>query len=173
MTHKEFRLEENIKLWNIAALGLFAVLAYLAFEYLAENRLFAPISFADILILSLALLRLIRLFAYDNITLFLREAFLDVKKLRYAEEGGEFVERVPSENAGKRTLDKLFNCPWCIGVWLALGSLFLYFAVPETRLLFILLAVAALGSFFQMIANLLGWSAEYKKLQCQALSAKK
>ncbi|MEI9966747.1 MAG: DUF1360 domain-containing protein [Candidatus Moraniibacteriota bacterium] len=165
MTHKEFRFEENIKLWNILALVLFALLAWFGFVYLLDNRLLGPISFADILILSLALLRLIRLFAYDNITLFLREAFMDVKKVRYADGGEETIERVPSQNSLKRTLDKLLNCPWCIGVWLSLGSLFLYFAVPQMQLFFVLLAIASLGSFFQVLTNLIGWSAEYKKLQ--------
>lgn len=172
MTQNEYRMQESIKRWNMLAVGLFLALALLAFDYLAANRLLLPLAFADVLILALGIWRLIRLLAYDNITLFLREAFLDVKTVRYAEEGEATIERVPSENSLKRTLAHLFGCPWCLGIWLALLSLFLYFAVPEMRLFFMLLAIAALASLFQMISNLIGWSAEVKKLRAQDLISK-
>jgi Protein of unknown function (DUF1360) len=166
MTQTEYQMEQKIKLWNMVAMAVFGVLGYLAFQCLASRGMLEQhFSLGEFLILSLAILRIIRLVAYDNIALVLREAFLDVKKVSYAEGGDEFVERVPSENSFKRTMAKLLNCPWCIGVWIAFFVLYLYLAYPGLYIVFVLLALASAASLLQVSINLIGWNAEYKKIQ--------
>ncbi|OGI22513.1 MAG: hypothetical protein A2808_03375 [Candidatus Moranbacteria bacterium RIFCSPHIGHO2_01_FULL_55_24] len=170
MTQSEFRMEENIKNWNMAAIVLFAILAYAGFAYLLDSgMLLMGISLGDFIILSLAILRLVRLLAYDNITLFIREAFMDVNRVKYAEGGEEFVERVPSENSFKRTISKLLNCPWCTGVWVALVVLFLYQAFPMLWILFLLLALSSFASLLHLLSIMMGWNAELKKVQATQL----
>ncbi len=157
-------MEEKIKQWNMVAIGVFALLAVWAFRCLEIRGASAYLSIGDFVIISLAVLRVIRLVAYDNITLFLREAFLDVKTVSLAPGGEEFVERVPSENSFKRTIAKLLNCPWCIGVWATLVVMYLYLAYPGLWIAFVLLAISSVASILQLITNLLGWRAEHAKI---------
>lgn len=168
MTHEEYRMEEGIKGWNMLFTAVFAALAALGFLYLKDNRLLPQeIPILDFFILVFAVMRLIQLFVYDNITLFIRETALDVKRVRYAETGEEFVERVPSRSSLKRTLEKLFGCPWCMGVWLAALSVFIYFAFPDTWILFLILAVSGAASTLKVLVNLIGWAAERQKSAVQ------
>ena len=164
-------MEEKIKQWNMLAVVVFGVLAVLAFRCLArQGALYSYLGLGDFLLLALAIFRIIRLVAYDNITLFFREFFLDVKTVSLAPGGEEFVERVPSENSFKRTMTKLLNCPWCLGPWVTLGVLYLYLSYPELWLLFVLLALSAVASVFQISANLIGWKAEKTKLKVQKMT---
>ena len=173
MTQKEYQMEEQIKRWNIVAIGIFVILTLLAIRCLDVRDIqLQYLSLGDFMILALAIMRVIRLIAYDNITLFLREAFLDVKTVRYAEEGEEFIERVPSENSLKRTISKLLNCPWCLGVWVALFVLYFALVYPSLWIIFVLLALSGVASLIQIAANLMGWNAEYRKLATEKITDK-
>ncbi len=166
-------MEEKIKQWNMFAVLVFIGLAFLAFRCLAyRGVLYSYLGLGDFLILALAIFRVIRLIAYDNITLFIRELFLDVRTVSLVPGGEESVERVPSNSSFKRTVSKLLCCPWCLGVWVALGALYLYLAFPELWLLFVLLALSAVASVFQISANLIGWRAEKMKLKTEQLLGK-
>lgn len=169
MTQKEYRMEEEIKLWNILAMVIFGSLLFFAIQCLQFRYRVVTLSVGEFLILTLATLRLIRLVAYDNIALVFREAFMDIKKVRFVEDGDESYERVPSENSFKRTMWKLLNCPWCIGVWIAFAVVYVYLSCPQSYIIFLILAIAAVASFLQMAANLLGWNAEYKKIATEKL----
>ena len=164
MTQEEYRLEEDIKRWNIFFTLFFIVLCFFGFAYLRDTFLlpFSTTLF-DALILVLAAFRIVRLLAYDNIMLFLREMFLDVKRVKYAETAEEHVERVLSASAFKRTIWKLLNCPWCLGVWVSLVVVFIYFAFPGAWVFFFLFAVAGVATFLQLLSSLIGWSAEHRK----------
>ncbi len=168
LSQEEYRLEENIKRWNIFFLVLFVVLSVWLFRSL-EARVLLPfvLSSFDVIILVFALFRIIRLLAYDNIMLFLREFFLDVKSVKYVETGEEHVERVLSVNAFKRTMWKLLNCPWCLGIWVSLFGVFIFVAFPDTFIIFLVLALSGVASLLQIFANFLGWSAEQKKVMAQ------
>lgn len=173
MTQKEYQMEEQIKRWNIVAIGIFVILTLLAIRCLDVRDIqLQYLSLGDFMILALAIMRVIRLIAYDNITLFLREAFLDVKTVRYAEEGEEFIERVPSENSLKRTISKLLNCPWCLGVWVALFVLYFALVYPSLWIIFVLLALSGVASLIQIAANLMGWNAEYRKIATEKITDK-
>lgn len=171
ITQEEFKMEEGIKNWNMLFTVLFALLIAV-FLVTFEKRdwyFFQNIGISEITILSLAIARIIRLLCYDNITLFLREAFLDVKTVKQVEGGIEQYERIPSENTLKRTAAKLLHCPWCIGVWVSLFSFWLYRDFPVLYFVFLVLALSQLASMIQMFASTLGWSAEYKKIRTQKL----
>ncbi len=79
----------------------------------------------------------------------------DVEKYRY----------INSKNSFKLTMHKLLNCPWCFAVWTTFVSAFFYFSFPQTQLIFILLAISSSASFLIIFTNLIGWSAEAKKLE--------
>lgn len=164
MTAEEFKLHQGIKFWNIVFTVFFVLVNIFGFWLFMQNQLFVElefISFFEILVLSLAVFRTIRLFVYDNITLFLREAFMDKKVV----DGKYFFEE--SQNSLKRTIYKLLLCPWCFGVWSASIIVFVYFIVPELRIFVYILAVASVASVLQIFSNWIGWSAEEKKLKVQ------
>ena len=140
------------------------LLLVFGFLFLSDRHLLPQaMPWSDFFILALASMRLVRLFVYDNITLFIREMVLDVTRVRYAGTGDEFVERVSSRNSLKRTLEKLLNCPWCMGVWFASALLFFYCAFPEIWIFFLILAVSGVASLLMVFANLIGWAAEHQK----------
>jgi hypothetical protein len=102
------------------------------------------ISTFDIVILSLATYRIIRLISYDKIFAFVRNLFMD-------EKDGHLVK--PS-GGPRRTIAEIIECMWCTGLWAALGVTFVYFALPVGRLFVIILAIAAVGSFLQNFSQM-------------------
>ena len=94
-----------------------------------------------------------RLFTYDAITAFIREWF----------EGAD-----PESFRG--SLGTLINCPWCTGLWFALVVVFAYFATPIAWYGILVLALASSASFLQLLANLIGWQAQAKKLEVESRS---
>ena len=137
--------------WNFFFSLFFAALVLMGTWYLAVSRLiFYDVPFRDLLLLALAIFRLIRLFSYDIITQFIRDWFIDAPK-----------------NSLRHTLGALVNCPWCTGLWFSFIIVFFYFATPFSWPIILILALAALASLFQILANLIGWSAEVKKLEAK------
>jgi hypothetical protein len=125
----------------------FAALLFAGIQYLVTvGAFYRTFSIIDFFLLSLAVWRLTRLFTYDAITQFIRDWFIGAR---------------PSSLRG--TLHTLLNCPWCTGLWFAYFTLFFYLATPFAWPVILVLALAAVGSFLQVVSNLVGWSAEAKK----------
>ena len=162
MNVEEFKIHQKVKLWNILASAFFLILCvvlYFAFAKIDIESL--SISLFDIIIIALANHRLVRLFVYDNLTLFIREFFMDLKVVGVDDQ--KSYEYVKSNNSFKLTIYKLLTCPWCFGVWTVFVSSFFYFNFFEFKIIFVLLAISSLASFLIIFTNLLGWSAEAKK----------
>lgn len=137
--------------WHTTLSLFFAALAVLAYGWLAANgRLAEWVPLSDFLLMALAIFRLVRLFTYDAITQFIRDWF----------HGADSRSLVGS-------LGTLINCPWCTGLWFSLIVVFCYFATPVTWYFVLVLALSAVASFFQLLSNLVGWSAEVKKREAQ------
>lgn len=136
-------------LWNIIFSLFFLGLVALSYIYLSGRGLLTTsIPWTDLILLSLATFRLVRLFTYDHITEFLRNAVSSARE-------GTFLG----------TIKDLLGCPWCTGVWFAFLAYVGYSASPEVIMpLVLILAIAALASFFQVFSNLVGWNAEDKKI---------
>lgn len=143
----------RIHFWNFFFSLFFAALVLLGTWYLAANRLvFYDVPFRDLILIALAVFRLVRLLSYDVITAFVRDWFIGARQ----------------DSLG-HTLGALVNCPWCTGLWFSFLVVFFYFATPLFAWpIIIILALAALASLFQIAANLVGWSAELKKLETKA-----
>lgn len=139
-------------LWNIIFSLFFAGLVVMSFRYLSgEGRLFTDIPLLDLVLIALATFRLVRLFTYDHITAFLRESLAPARP-------GTFFG----------TINDLLRCPWCTGVWFSFLTYAGYcYSRGAVMPVILILAIAALASFFQIFANLVGWNAEDKKLDVQ------
>jgi hypothetical protein len=135
--------------WSMALSLFYAVLLVAGIWYLGDVHAFnRSVSMPDFFLMSLAVWRLTRLMSYDAIMKFMRDWF----------EGHR-----PETLRG--TLHTLVSCPWCTGLWFGFFVVFFYFATPYAWPVLLVLAISAVGSFLQVLANLAGWSAEYKKRQ--------
>lgn len=109
-------------------------LVFGAISYLdSSGKLSHKISLFDFFLLAMAVFRLTRLFVYDSVTEGIREYF------------GRF------SSGPRKELSMLINCPWCTGIWMALIILFLYFVHPLFWYFIMILALAGMGSYLQII----------------------
>ena len=163
MTPKEYNNHRSINAWNVFFSLLFPVLlAGAGFWFYRYGTFPTSISLPDFLILSLAIFRVTRLVVYDHITLFLREAFM--KKVASTNSSGVQTVTFIKETRGlKGTIGTLLGCPWCTGMWVAFFITFIYFAIPESWPIWLMLAIAGFATVLLVLGNLIGWHAEYRK----------
>lgn len=136
--------------WHIIAAIFYVTIIVCGIIYLAGGGYFnRPVGTADVILMSLAVWRLVRLFTYDAITQFMREWW---------------HEASPDSFGG--TLHTLITCPWCTGLWFGMVVVFAYFYTPYAWPVLLILSISVIGSFLQVLTNLIGWSAEHKKQQC-------
>lgn len=144
----------RIQWWHVTFSIFYIALAILGYDWLLDqNRLAAFVPLTDFVLMTLAIMRLTRLFTYDVLTGFVR---------------GWFEGANPDSLRG--TLGMLINCPWCTGLWFALVVVFCYFATPIAWYAILVLALSSLATFLQVLANWAGWSAEAKKREVARLS---
>lgn len=145
--------------WNFVFTVFFGVLVIMGAIILeTESRIpLTELSLVDYVLITLASWRLTRLFVYDVVLKFFREQFLDAKKVGR----GYRLEKPPA--GPRRTLSDLLSCPWCFGMWAAATVTFFYLITPYAVFPVILLAVAAVATFLQLLANLVGHRAEQLK----------
>ena len=164
MVNQEEKTKSNQNQWNI----LFSLIYTLAFVgcvfvlYRVNGTLPTSIKVFDFLLIILAAYRFTRLFVYDHIMQFFRDWFLD-KEYYKDERGAIRIHRYPPLMGPRRTINDLLSCPWCFGVWSGLLVPFFYFLTPYAWFVILVFAISGASTFIQVTANLIGWSAEYKK----------
>ena len=145
--------------WNFVFTLFFGALVVMG-AIILETEGYRPLSeleLFDFVLISLATFRLIRLFVYDAITKFFREQFYDATTV-----GKNIVLEKPAKGP-RRTIADLLSCPWCFGVWAAAMVTFFYVLTPYAYYIVFFLAIGAVATFFQLLANLIGWKAEEVK----------
>lgn len=145
--------------WNFVFSTFFIILIVMgAIVLQTESRIpLDSLSMTDYVLITLASWRLTRLFVYDAITKFFREQFWDVVKV-----GRSFALEKP-KTGPRRTLADLLSCPWCFGVWATAIITFLYLITEWSLYPVLLLAISAVATFLQLVANLVGNTAERMK----------
>lgn len=137
----------RIHFWNLAFSLFFAVLVLMAGSWIvATGRAQLGITAGNFILMALAIFRLVRLFTYDHITAFIREWF---------------AEKPDTSLLG--TMGALLNCPWCTGLWFSFLVVFFAYATPIAWPIILILALASVASFLQILTNWIGWHAEGKK----------
>ena len=167
--NQEERTKSNQNKWSVAFSAFYVAIFVLGVVVIKEVNGELPTSIAtfDLILIILASYRLIRLFVYDHIMQFFRDWFLD-KEYYEDERGACQVRRFPPKLGPRRTVNDLLSCPWCFGMWAGLIVPFFYFLTPYAWFFILVLAVSGVASFVQITANLVGWSAEYKKRKTKA-----
>lgn len=147
--------------WNVVFGFFFLVLTTLGAIILqTESRVpLTDLSLVDFTLITLASWRLIRLFIYDNMMKWFREQFYDIKKV------GKGFTLVKPVTGPRRTLADLLSCPWCFGMWAAASVTFFYLLTPYAYFFVVFLAISAVATFLQLLANMIGWQTE--KLQAE------
>jgi len=126
--------EQNI--WHILSTLIFLILLIFSVIFLSSLGKFPkPVPVFDFFLMALAIFRLTHLFVYDFIMSFVRDYFNKFKT-------GPF-----------KTISNLLSCPWCTGIWVALIVGFSYFLTPYTWYLILIIALAGVGSFIELISQ--------------------
>lgn len=167
--NKTVRPKEDQNFWNfIFSAFFFVVLVAAMWELWGESGTFPhSVPIFDFVLMALATFRITRLIVYDKIARWLRELF--VHRRTYVENGVEMVELTPRKSGFMRTIYELLQCPWCIGFWSALIIAFCYFTWNWAWFAILFLALAGAGSFVQITANAVGWTAENLKRTTEQL----
>ena len=152
--------------WNLVFSVVFLVFLFMGVVIL-DGEAYKPIpelTLVDFVLITLASFRVTRLIVYDHITAFFREQFYNV-----AGEGrGKLVLEKPI-GGPRRTLADLLSCPWCFGVWATATVAFFYLLTPLALFPVLLLALSGVATFFQLLANMIGWKAEKLKREVERM----
>lgn len=146
-------------LWNIVFTLFFLALVVMGAVIIdgESTKGIGQLVMMDYVLMTLATWRVIRLVVYDGVFKWFREQFYDAKETR----GGVVLEKPVS--GPRRTLADLISCPWCFGVWAAAMVTFFYLMFSWAFYPVLFLAVAAVATFMQLLANLIGHKAEQLK----------
>lgn len=149
--------------WNVIFTIFFIVLVVLGAIILeTESRIpIEELTLVDYVLITLATWRVIRLFVYDGVTKWFREQFWDVKKV------GRKYELSKPKVGPRRTIADLLSCPWCFGIWAGAMVTFFYLITPYAVYPTIFLALSAVATFMQLLANFVGHRAEQLKNNSQ------
>ena len=131
--------------WNAVAVSCFSILCAISFVLIyvygdADVRTFG---FFDLAALGLGAFRLIHLITFEKILDFARAAVMD-------SEGGRLKA---AERGWRRAVCELIECIWCAGLWSALVVVTIYLLGGWGRVVVLILAVAGLGSLFNVISR--------------------
>lgn len=155
-------MNDDQNFWNFLFSTIFVALTAAGAWHLYKlGNLPTSISFFDLALITLATFRLIRLVTKDKVFQFFRDFFLEKNVVEGATE--LLVIRQKPLSGPQRTISELLACPWCIGVWIALGVTFFYYYSPFAWFPILILAIAGVASFIQILINEIGWKAEYYK----------
>jgi hypothetical protein len=145
--------------WNFAFSLFFLAFLFMGTVILDGEayKSYETLTILDFMLMVLATFRLTRLFVYDKITAFFREQFFNVVETKNG------ITLVKPERGPRRTLADLLSCPWCFGMWAASTVAFFYLLTPYTFFVVLMLALGALGTLLQILANMIGWKAEQLK----------
>lgn len=162
-------MKDDQNIWNFFFSMVFVGVVIFCMGILSRyDRLPQEIELFDLALVTLATFRLTRLFVYDKITRWLRDLFMQKKEIE-GSPGEVIVVRGKYQSGPLRTISDLLSCPWCFGVWAAFAVSFFYFLSPIAWYPIMILAVAGVATFVQLLANMVGWRAELSKLEAKEL----
>jgi len=158
---KIYSKSDDSHMWNFIFSVLFVViLSGLLIGLDKIKGLPESISVFDITLIVLATFRLTRLFVYDDVMDFIRDAVAPGKDGEDIITGEKVVVREEPTHGPRRALAYIFSCPWCAGTWIALFVTFFEMYFTWAWIVLLILSVAGVAAFIQITANMVGWKAE-------------
>lgn len=151
----ELELKEtrnSLYFWNIITTIIFAVLIVKIVDAIGIEavRTIASISPYHFILVSFATFRLTRLFVADHITQWLRDLCMKSVTVKDPLTGVTFVRCEKPIKGLRLLISDFLGCPWCVGVWMALVSIILYYVAtielfPVAWLIILVFATAGAG----------------------------
>lgn len=127
----------NQNAWNFASLFVYFMLLIVVAALVDKKGVdFTEVKTRDIIIMMIATYRLTRIIVFEKIFKFFRD----------------FV-KARTRYSLLNTLRFIITCPWCMGVWMALIVVLLFFIIPYGEIIVYIMAIAGVASFIIMIAN--------------------
>jgi hypothetical protein len=136
------------KVWNVLSMVVFVLLLIAAGVLLIQSGIdITRITWGDLILISIATYRMIRLLVYDRI-------FKLVRDLIRSFEGTGLGD----------SLKTIITCPWCAGVWISLFNVAIFYLVPFGQLFIYVMSIAGIATFLQLGSNIAGLVAEEKQI---------
>lgn len=136
------------KVWNVLSMVVFVLLLIAAGTLLIEMGIdITRITWGDLILLSIATYRMIRLLVYDRIFKLVRD----------------FIRSFQGTGLGD-SLKTIITCPWCAGVWISLFNVAIFYLVPFGQLFIYVMSIAGIATFLQLGSNIAGLVAENKQI---------
>jgi hypothetical protein len=137
------------KIWNILSMVVFVLLIIVAGTLLIEKGIdVSGITWGDLILISIATYRMIRLMVYDRIFKLVRD----------------FIRSFQGTGLGD-SLKTIITCPWCAGVWISLFNVAIFYLVPFGQLFIYVMSIAGIATFLQLGSNIAGLVAEEKQIE--------
>lgn len=145
-------VQKEQRFWNVVALAFFICLCALSVGLISRfaTTELSNLGFFDLTLLGLATFRLVHLLTYDKIFDFVRAPLMD--------GSGNRLKKAPS--GWRRLVFEFLECIWCTGMWSGLFAVTIYLLGTWGRFAVIVLAVAGLGSLFQVISKTIAEAAQ-------------
>lgn len=120
---------DSLYFWNIIAIIVFMVviIKIVTIAGVEAMQVISEISPFHFLLISLTTFRLTRLFVADHITEWLRDLCMKKVSINDPLTGAVFVRQEKYSKGLRRLISDILGCPWCVGVWVALGTIMLYY----------------------------------------------
>ena len=136
------------KIWNLISMFVFILLLIVAGMLLTQQGIdIRRIGWTDLIIISIATYRMIRLMVYDRIF----KLFRDI------------IRSFEGTGLGD-SLKTIITCPWCAGVWISLFNVAIFYLVPYGQLFIYIMSIAGIATFLQLASNIAGLSAESRQM---------
>jgi uncharacterized protein DUF1360 len=138
-------MPQEQRFWNLIALGVYVMLVAICVVLVARygDLEIDAIGFFDLTVMGLATFRLVHLLTYDKIFETVRAAFMDSR-------GGRLKK---AARGWRRLMCEFLECIWCTGMWSGLFVVTAYLLDGWGRFAALVLAVAGIGSLFQVISK--------------------
>lgn len=147
--------QDNLYFWNIITTIVFVVVVIKIVVIAGADavQVVADISPFHFILVSLATFRLTRLFVADHITAWVRNLFMKKVIINDPLTGAVFVRQEKYPNGIMRLTSDILGCPWCTGVWVALGTMVLYYMAITDMLSagWVIILIAALSGAAEII----------------------
>ncbi len=151
----EIELKEtrnSLYFWNIATTIVFAILLIKVVDIVGIEavRTISHISPYHFILVSFATFRMTRLLVADHITQWLRDLCMKSVTVKDPLTGAVFVRCEKSTKGLRRLISDLLGCPWCMGVWMAMVAIVLYYVAvselfPVAWIVILVFAIAGAG----------------------------
>ncbi len=102
-----------------------------------------------LVILFLASFRLTHLIVFDKIATFIRDPFITVTHQTGPDGQPMLHTEIKADKGWRYWIGSLLSCYWCVGVWASLVVVILYWLVPYSYPLLLILAIAGVASFIE------------------------